>query len=96
MLWSFERFDIGRPRLRSYEPYEAAMYHLDDFDPIDRPTMGSIWTKRNVSLFQFKILFTKVSAYINSPHYFTAAYVGDGYRTFDLSGLCRRVRPAQT
>ena len=42
MLWSFERFDIGRPRLRSYEPYEAAMYHLDDFDPIDRPTMGSI------------------------------------------------------
>ena len=57
MLWSFEQFDIGRPRLRSYEPYEAAMYHLDDdgdFDPIDRPTMGSIWTKRNVSLFQFQ------------------------------------------
>jgi len=57
MLWSFERFDIGRPRLHSYEPYEEAMYHLDDdgdFDPIDRPTMGSIWTKRNVSLFQFQ------------------------------------------
>jgi len=37
MLWSFERFDIGRPRLRSYEPYEEAMYHLDDdgyFDPM--------------------------------------------------------------
>ena len=48
MLWLFERFDIGRLRLHSYEPYEAAMYHMDDdgdFDAIDRPTMGTIWTK---------------------------------------------------
>ena len=48
MLWSFERFDIGRPWLCSYDLYEEAMYHLDDdghFDAIDRPTMGSIWTK---------------------------------------------------
>ena len=57
MLWSWERFDIERPRLHSYEPYEEAMYHLDDdghFNAIDRPTMGSIWTKRDVSLFQFQ------------------------------------------
>lgn len=52
MLWSFERFDIGRPELSSYEDYEEAMYQVDAFgnrDPIDAPTMGSIWTKRNVS-----------------------------------------------
>ncbi|KAF8661025.1 hypothetical protein HU200_057118 [Digitaria exilis] len=51
MLWSFERFDIGRPELSSYEDYEEAMYQVDAFgnrDPIDAPTMGSIWTKRNV------------------------------------------------
>lgn len=50
MLWSFEQFDIGWPRLHSYESNEEAMYHLDDdghFDAIDRPTMGSIWTKRD-------------------------------------------------
>ena len=54
MLWSFERFDIGRPLLSSYEPYELGMYHVDAFgqqDPIDAPTMGSIWTKRDVSFF---------------------------------------------
>ena len=45
MLWSFERFDIGRPQLSSYEPYENAMYHLDAdgaIDIIDRPTMGTL------------------------------------------------------
>ena len=45
MLWSFERFDIGRPQLLSYEPYENAMYHLDTdgaIDIIDRPTMGTL------------------------------------------------------
>ena len=30
MLWSFKLFDIGRPKLHSYEPYEQAMYHLYD------------------------------------------------------------------
>ena len=57
MLWLFERFDIRRPWLHSYESYEEAMYHLDDdghFNTIDRPTMGSIWTKQDVSLFQFQ------------------------------------------
>ena len=52
MLWSFERFDIGRPQLSRYELYEDTMYHLDAdgaIDIIDRPTMGRIWTKRNVS-----------------------------------------------
>ena len=50
MLWSFERFNFGRPQLKSYEPYEDAMYHLDAdgvIDIIDRPTMGMIWMKRN-------------------------------------------------
>ena len=53
MVWSFERFDIGRPQLSSYELYEDAMYHLDAngaIDIIDRPTMGTLWTKRNVSI----------------------------------------------
>ena len=29
MLWSFERFNIGRPTLASYEPYEDTMYTID-------------------------------------------------------------------
>src|SRR6185503_19661938 len=48
MLWSFERFYIGRLQLSSYEPYENVMYHLDAdgaIDVIDRLTMGTIWTK---------------------------------------------------
>lgn len=51
MLWSFTRFDIGRPELSSYEPYEDDLYHTDDFgfdDPVDAPTMGTLWCKRNV------------------------------------------------
>jgi len=45
MLWSFKRFDIRRPQLSSYEPYENAMYHLDTdgtIDIIDRLTMGTL------------------------------------------------------
>ena len=48
-----ERFNIGRPQLSSYKPYENALYHLDTdgaIDIIDRPTMGTLWTKRNVSI----------------------------------------------
>jgi len=51
MLWLFERFDIGRPQLFSYEPYEYNFYTLDEFgvpDPMDGPTMGSIWCRRQV------------------------------------------------
>lgn len=64
MLWSFERFDIGRPCLSSYDAYDDDMYELDDFglhDPLGGPTMGSIWCKRDVStisLYRYKQLST--------------------------------------
>ena len=76
MLWSFERFDIGRPHLSSYEPYENAMYHLDAdgaIDIIDRPTMGTLWTKRNVSIFYFIFFILIVCSSVNSV-YFNSNY----------------------
>ena len=40
-------------------------------------------------------MIIKVYAYINSRHYLTIAYMGDGYQMFDVSCLCRLVRPAE-
>ena len=40
-----KRFDIGRPQLSSYKPYENDLYHLDAdgaIDIIDRLTMGTL------------------------------------------------------
>ena len=53
MLWSFERFDIGRPTLSSYEPYADEVYVFDLFgeaDELDAPTMGTLWLSRDVSI----------------------------------------------
>ena len=50
MLWSCERFDIGRPALRRYEPYDETMYHEDEDDG---PTMGTIWCKGEVRIHLF-------------------------------------------
>ena len=71
-----KRFDIGRPQLSSYKPYENDLYHLDAdgaIDIIDRMTMGTLWTKRNISTIyciffilkehtRYLILTTKLSA----------------------------------
>ena len=53
MLWSFERFDIGRPTLSSYDPYNDEMYDIDQVgvaDELDAPTMGTLWLSRDVSI----------------------------------------------
>lgn len=53
MLWSFERFDIGRPTLSTYEQYKDAMYGFDEdgvADEYDAPTMGTLWLCRDVSI----------------------------------------------
>jgi hypothetical protein len=43
-MWIHKRFDIGRPRtdLSEYEPA------VDGTDPVDLPTMGSLWCLRKV------------------------------------------------
>jgi hypothetical protein len=43
-MWIHERFDIGRPRMDLSE-YEAP---ADGTDPVDLPTMGSLWCLRKV------------------------------------------------
>jgi hypothetical protein len=43
-LWSFERFDIGRPQVKAHT-YGFDMYGDDD---VDRPTFGSLWCSNKV------------------------------------------------
>jgi hypothetical protein len=43
-MWIHELFDIGRPRMDLSE-YEAP---ADGTDPVDLPTMGSLWCLRKV------------------------------------------------
>lgn len=42
-LWSFERFQIGRPQL-DLGTYTVAMYAAATAD-VDRPTMGTVWCR---------------------------------------------------
>ena len=48
-LWSYERFPIGRPDVHAHISYGPEFYH-DFQNNIDKPTFGSIWTRRRVSL----------------------------------------------
>ena len=50
-LWSFERFQIGRPQL-DLRAYTITLYVAAD--EVDRPTMGTVWCRRRVS---FMIIF---------------------------------------
>jgi hypothetical protein len=53
MLWWFERFDITRLTLSSYDPYDNEMYvfdHLGEANELDAPTMGTLWLSRDVSI----------------------------------------------
>ena len=45
-LWSYERFQIGRPQL-DLGVYTVSLYTEDD--DVDRPTMGTVWCRRRVS-----------------------------------------------
>ena len=61
MLWSFERFDIGRPALSSYEPYDNEMYAIDQVgvaNELNAPTMGTLWLSRDLSI--LSILFVEL------------------------------------
>jgi hypothetical protein len=51
-MWIHERFDIGRPRTDLSE-YEAV---ADDTDPVDLPTMGSLWCLQKVMTSLYVIL----------------------------------------
>ena len=61
MLWSFEWFDIGRPALSSYEPYDDEMYAIDQVgvaNELNAPTMGTLWLSRDLSI--LSILFVEL------------------------------------
>lgn len=45
-LWSYERFQIGRPYIQPAQ-YTQELY--GGANSVDRPTMGSHWTRRRVS-----------------------------------------------
>jgi len=45
-LWSWERFPIGRPGINIDEPQD--MSELYDPERIDMPTIGTMWTRREV------------------------------------------------
>lgn len=52
MLWTFERFNIGRPTLSSYDLYGDDLYNLDEFgvtNNVDMPKMGTLWFSQDVS-----------------------------------------------
>jgi hypothetical protein len=51
-MWIHEQFDIGRPRadLSEYEPL------ADGTDPVDLPTMGSLWCLKKVMTSLYVIL----------------------------------------
>jgi hypothetical protein len=51
-MWIHERFDIGRPRTDPLE-YEPP---ADGTDPVDLPTMGSLWCLRKVMTSLYVIL----------------------------------------
>jgi hypothetical protein len=57
-MWIHERFDIGRPRMDLSE-YEQA---TDGTDPVDLPTMGSLWCLRKAMTFLYVILRVMTSA----------------------------------
>lgn len=67
-LWSYERFQIGRPVI-DMSPYPPR----DRTDPVDGPTMGWVWTIRTVSFHFIRLhLFTNHS-YANLLLYVRAA-----------------------
>jgi hypothetical protein len=56
-MWIHERFDIGRPRTDLSEDEAAA----DGTDPVDLPTMGSLWCLRKVMISLYMILHVMTS-----------------------------------
>ena len=56
-LWSWERFPIGRPGINIDEPLD--MRELYDPERIDMPTIGTMWTRREVCILLYFAAFMK-------------------------------------
>ena len=48
-LWSWERLPIGRPDVDANTPWED--YRLFHGNDVDKPTIGAVWARREVSLY---------------------------------------------
>ena len=51
-LWSWERLPIGRPDVGAMRPWDSRIDAYHD----DLPTVGSVWTRRQVNFASFVIL----------------------------------------
>jgi len=49
-LWSYERLPIGRPSVCVDHPFKDADLHIYMTDIGDLPTVGAVWTRREVLL----------------------------------------------
>jgi hypothetical protein len=83
-MWIHERFDISRPKTDLLE-YEAA---ADGTDPVDHPTMGSLWClwKVMTSLYVILRVMTYVVQFTQLVSFF-AARLGWGGAEEGLQGL---------
>lgn len=52
-LWSWERFHVGRPDVDAQRPWD---YGLIDPNQVDLPTLGTVWTRREVNLQRLLLL----------------------------------------
>jgi hypothetical protein len=89
-MWIHERFDIGRPRTDLSE-YESP---ADGTDPVDLPTMGSLWCLRKVMTSLYLILRVMISVVPFTELFsFFAARLGWGAAEDGLQGLRWSDRP---
>ena len=59
-LWSWERFHIGRPDVDAERPWD---YRLNPQNAIDFPTVGSVWTRREVNFAPTYLLYVRFIFY---------------------------------
>ena len=67
MMWSFERFNIDRPHISSFTPYEAEFYQFAEYGMPDLeggPTMSLLWYKRDVSISNCVLVANMFSYYL--------------------------------
>ena len=88
-LWSFERLSLGRPVLDDMGPYGPEMYPGGD---VDRPTMGSIWCRRRVSIITVNY-FCLIDDRHSKQLIFLAGTVRARAGHTGVPGLCGAARP---
>ena len=59
-LWSWERFHIGKPDVDAERPWD---YILIDPNVVDLPTVGSVWTRREVNFAPPYLLYVRIISY---------------------------------